>query len=397
MIQAGIDFLLPVYWGDSYALFWSIPGLDELVEASLQLESEGINPPRIGMFFDTTSLMLEHQARGNAGERPNLTTDYGKDLFYGMIFDFYSRVPPRLWARIDGKALVWLYSSAWVSDYDQSLVDYVRARFAEDFGSDLLIVREGSWGIETELEYSWGAALRPSLGEVSAIGPGFDNAGAVPCYGQSPLKRERLDGFNYRDDWEAALRGDSTIVVIETWNELHEGTEICETAELGRLYIDLTNHYAEVFKRGSWNGSLLEMDARVELHPTVLGGEPGERVEMDFTVTNGGWRSWPQRLDLSLLWLAINGSNRYNEAFTIQLPSRLLTGESRTEVLEVLLPDVPGTYRVILSTGFIGKRLEIEAVVPELRPAGLLGALLISSLILVASTDRDSCPSAGKT
>ncbi len=38
------------------------------------------------------------------------------------------------------------------------------------------------------------------------------------------------------------------IVMIETWNELHEGTDICETREYGRQYIDMTAKYSVMFK-----------------------------------------------------------------------------------------------------------------------------------------------------
>ncbi len=67
MMDAGIDFLLPVYWGDSYALPWSAIGLERLVDAEQSLLVQDIQPPKIGMFYDTTSLMLEHRYRGMPG------------------------------------------------------------------------------------------------------------------------------------------------------------------------------------------------------------------------------------------------------------------------------------------------------------------------------------------
>ncbi len=395
MVEAGIDFVMPVYWGDSINKAWAIPGLERMVDAELSLIRDGHAPPKIGMFFDTTALMLEHRHRGKPGDRPNLSTPYGKDLFYAMISDFYSVIPRELWARIDGRALVWLYSAGWVSDYDQSLVEYSREMFAEEFNSSLCLVKDRSWNMDADMEYGWGAALSPVIRDVAAIGPGFDNEGAVKCYGQSPLVRDRLDGHNYRDDWELAMRSGSNILVIETWNELHEGTEICETIELGRLYIDLTRHYAETFKEGAWDRSLSEMDALIELDPPVWSGSPGEGFEVDFTVTNTGWRSWPQRLDLGIFWLALNASNRYNEVHPIQLPRRLLTGESHTETLGLVLPEVPGAYRVLLSTGFLGERLEITALVGETS----LAAILILLHLLLAGPARSlvRCPFAGKT
>ena len=41
------------------------------------------------------------------------------------------------------------------------------------------------------------------------------------------------------------------IVILETWNEFHEGTNIAESREHGRQYIDLTRKYVDLFKRGA--------------------------------------------------------------------------------------------------------------------------------------------------
>jgi hypothetical protein len=35
---------------------------------------------------------------------------------------------------------------------------------------------------------------------------------------------------------------------VETWNEFSEGTDIAETVQMGRLYINLTRTYADLFK-----------------------------------------------------------------------------------------------------------------------------------------------------
>jgi len=383
MMDAGIDFLLPVYWGDRSDIFWAIGGLDRLVEAELGLVAEGRAPPKIGMFFDTTALMVDYQLSGHPGDKPDLTAHEGKELFYGMIRDFYSHVPADLWARMDGAAVVWLYSSGWVKAYDQSLVDYVRRKFADDFNSTIFIVREHSWNLKTEMEYSWGAALGPVLRDVTAIGPGFDNAGAVNCYGQSPLFRDRLRGFAYRDDWERALRSASNIVVIETWNELHEGTGICETVELGRLYIDITADYSRKFKEGSWNRSLQEMDSLIVLKPQTLTGPPAEPIDLTVTIVNQGWRSWPERLDLGLFWLNLDHRNRSKtEVVTIRFPDRILTGQRYEEKISLMLPAFPGRYRILISASYLGKRLELEAIVGE---PTCLGSVLCAVLAFIAT------------
>lgn len=57
MVDAGIDVALPVYWGTpGTAESWSNVGLPPLVAAREWLLSEGRPAPKIGMFYDTSTL-----------------------------------------------------------------------------------------------------------------------------------------------------------------------------------------------------------------------------------------------------------------------------------------------------------------------------------------------------
>jgi hypothetical protein len=48
--------------------------------------------------------------------------------------------------------------------------------------------------------------------------------------------------------WQQAVSSGRKIAVVETWNELDEGTGILDTHEFGRQYIDLTRQYVALFK-----------------------------------------------------------------------------------------------------------------------------------------------------
>ena len=128
----------PGHPGRSFNLFrghdWSTEGIPPMVDALDQLVAAG-KPFKVGLFYDTTIL-------ANA----DLTTPNGKAYFYVNVRDFYSRIPPRHWAAIDRKPVVWLYDTLWVSKFDQSSLDYLSDRFAQDFGGlRPYIVREGQW------------------------------------------------------------------------------------------------------------------------------------------------------------------------------------------------------------------------------------------------------------
>ncbi len=94
VLDAGIDFILPVYWGypDGYGE-WSFAGIPPLVEAARRLESEGKKPPRIGLFYDTST--LQYNGRGFHAD---LATPEGKEWLYVSARDPTPRleaaVPP---------------------------------------------------------------------------------------------------------------------------------------------------------------------------------------------------------------------------------------------------------------------------------------------------------------
>jgi hypothetical protein len=244
MIGAGIDVVLPVYWGTPLGDFsFSDAGLPKLVAARQKVVDTGKKPPAVGMFYDTTTL------RHNGGDyHVDLTTEAGRLWFYGSIRNFFSLVPPEHRARIDGKPLLFLYASAFAKNVDERLFPAVRTMFRRDFGTDLYIVKMRGWPGRADSEYQWGAALRPQLLETAGIGPGYDHS-AVP--GRTPLVRRRDGGRFYEFAWQRLLGMDPGtrpwLVHLETWNEFHEGTEICETAEYGRQYIEMTRRFADRF------------------------------------------------------------------------------------------------------------------------------------------------------
>jgi hypothetical protein len=255
MRAAGIDVCLPVYWGarehyEKPDVAFSVRGLPALVAAADELERAGKRPPRIGLFYDTSTLRNDVRGVEPGAGRADLRAPEGRALFYGTIRDFFCQVPPRHWAEIEGQPLVVLYSAGFSAGFDQQTFDELAANFARDFaGKHPFVVREASWNdVRTQARYSWGAALSGALlGERTvAIGPGYDDSAV---HGRRTPIRKREDGRFYEKSWRAALRSDAQLALVETWNENHEGTSVAETREYGRKYIELTARYALLFKQ----------------------------------------------------------------------------------------------------------------------------------------------------
>jgi hypothetical protein len=255
MAYAGVDVALPVYWGfDRPDDAWSWQALPILAQAGQELRASGAATPRIGMFFDTTIVAWR-----------DLTTPDGKAWFYANFKDFFSRIPRDQWALVDGRPLVFLFTSDWTAAVDQSTFDYVYAEFQSDFGVRPYLVREVSWdypilrwedgtrvrdyahAIRTESSYLWGAAEHgyADRGGVASVGPGYDDS-LLP--GRYPgVVVDRQDGTYYGLSFLAAIGSGKRLLAIETWNELHEGSSVAETVEYGRQYLDLTRQLTAPF------------------------------------------------------------------------------------------------------------------------------------------------------
>lgn len=252
MIRAGIDVVLPVYWGEPSQRLpdqpvasqpWSYAGLPPLVQAREELLAQGIQPPRIGLFYDTSTLEWNV-----ANRKIDLTTDHGRQWFYETIRDFFSLIPPQHWAMIDGRPIIFLYAAGFAADHDQACFDFALQAFAADFGGRTpYIVREISWNVQTDQVYAWGGALGLKNPGVASLGPGYDHS-AVP--GRDPLIIDRENGAFFERNWIRFLRNPSRLVMVETWNEFHEGTDIAASREYGRQYIELNRHYVDLFKAG---------------------------------------------------------------------------------------------------------------------------------------------------
>jgi len=266
MKSAGIDALLFTFWGKagciekyplkeeksykgSYDDQWSYIGLDNLVEAVQEMESKGMNPPKIGMFLDT-SLFKVHPTCRDIKQPIDLREENGKKLFYDTIKSFYKRVPENLWARMENKPVVFVYSSDYIKNHDKDLPGYIKTAFKNDFSkNEPYLVFDYSWKkLKSDNWFRWGAALhKPTFGGICQIGPGYDDNAVSER--KKKHSRGRAGGKYYRESWEAVM-GRCKHVAIETWNEFHEGSGIAATKEYGKKYIELTREYVDKFKLG---------------------------------------------------------------------------------------------------------------------------------------------------
>jgi hypothetical protein len=286
METAGIDVALMVFWGapseqkPNSNFYWSYEGLKPLVEARAQLVQEGRHPPAIGLFYDTSTL-----ANNSWSEHIDLTTDYGRRWFYATVRDFFSCIPARDWAMIDNKPIVLMYAVDFARNHDRSFVDYTKKAFATDFsGRTPYLAPQNSWQVKADSTCAWGGALGLKHEEICELGPGYDHS-AVP--GRKPLIVKRDGGRFYEANWIKFLRNPSSFVMLETWSEFHEGTDICESREYGRQYIDLTQKYTRLFKQG-WKPPAVQGKFKNAPRAEIVLGEHNHEAGLRLIVNDDG-------------------------------------------------------------------------------------------------------------
>ena len=256
MTAAGIDIALPVYWGKFEPS--SAVGLRNLVAAHDQLVADGASPPSIGMFLDTGAIGLL------PAEQRDMTKPENQALFYALIRGFFNEVPDRLRAKIDGRPVVWIWAAYFDIEFDRSLFDYITAQFEADYGVRPYLVGEEIWryahpsGGDVDYDqvmplddfYIWGAALNGFVqptGGIAEVGPGYDER-TLPGPGRIGRFQDRQGGRFFEENLQRAIDAGVPILAIETWNEFHEASDVADSAEYGRRYIELTRQYVDRFK-----------------------------------------------------------------------------------------------------------------------------------------------------
>lgn len=294
MKRAGIDIALPVYQGDiNSRTEFADKGLDCMVEAMRELDSEGRSHPLIGMLFDTTSLTAAY------GNKVDLHDEEVKRTFYGMIRDFFSHIPEEYRAQVqmgDDRGdkpcyIVDLQTGEPFGEVDPAIISYVNEQFANDFGAGLVWlggkdVKDKIPGLDGYCSNSASVGFDYSDAgkiKISTVSPGYD---CSIISSSAASIRTRDGGDTYKTAWDSALEKHPNWIMIDSWNGLHEGSEICETRQYGTTYLDNTALQTLKFKGPK------QYDAKYMRHNTPKIILPGNLYYVDLLIQNDGPEAW---------------------------------------------------------------------------------------------------------
>ena len=90
------------------------------------------------------------------------------------------------------------------------------------------------------------ASTLPGDPSITTIIPGYNDSKASTSKLARPIT-ERFNGETYKALWGAAIEANPDWLLLTSWNEWHEGTQIEPSYEYGALYTDLTKQYSKIF------------------------------------------------------------------------------------------------------------------------------------------------------
>jgi len=246
--QCGVDGFICTWWGEGS---FDDKALVQVLDHAARHE------------FDVTLYWETIPGRGQAQIDKAV-----RDLEY--ILGTHARHPAFL--KVDGKPVIFVYGRA-MAQVPWKAWPTIVTETVKRTGQDFLLIADGyraqyadvldgvhtynicSWvqnktreEMRARAKQSFGGAVklakdRAKLSCITII-PGYDDT-KIRTPG---IDAVRLGGDTYRILWEEAIEADPDYVLITSWNEWHEGSEIEPSREDGDKYLKLTAEYTRRFK-----------------------------------------------------------------------------------------------------------------------------------------------------
>lgn len=195
------------------------------------------------------------------------------------------------WLTVDGKPVIFIYGravgeigvAAWGEVIQKVNAAYPRGAIfqGDQFSAAAAKMFDGLHTYNTagqlrgkslEEVKSWCAERYPQWVKLARGAGKISSLTVIPGYDDTKIRKpglkvERYDGQSYVIQWEAAIAADPDWVLITSWNEWHEGSEIEPSVENGRKYLELTRQMTARFASSARASRAVRMARSTE--PTV--------------------------------------------------------------------------------------------------------------------------------
>jgi hypothetical protein len=246
--QAGIDVPIVSWWGQ---------GNHEDKAMPIILESAARHGRKVTAYFEIVQ-----------GQPPTLESA-ARDL--GYLAAKYASHPA--WLRVSGKPVIFLYGrvmqqlgqDGWIKALNlarrQSNVDWIA--IADGINSSYGALFDGIHTYNSMGDYlnrpesEWPAIATRHMTDSIRFARAYGHiacATLVPGYDDTKIRKpganlERADGRLYDLQWKVALETQPDWILITSFNEWHEGSEIEPSAELGDKYLKATAEWTAAWRR----------------------------------------------------------------------------------------------------------------------------------------------------
>ncbi|HSV72345.1 MAG TPA: hypothetical protein VLH79_01130 [Chthonomonadales bacterium] len=347
--QAGIDVLVPlVNVSGGQKPRSAVRALASLVQARRLMEAAGVPAPQIAPCLD-----------GDPGV--SVQGDPVAHL-YAVVRSTFLRIPPSLRARVpvrtgdryEHASVLWLRSPSLLAGIEPSGVDEIRSRFRAEFSEDLVLVAPDPAGDAARTPGRWtpvdgrGVSVNPNgLVRIAVVGPGVTRESAGPVIPGAPAARR--DGAAYRDAWRQAIAGGAQWVVVDSWNDYAQGSEIAPTDQDGMRYADMTRVLSRAFVRPA----ALAARALADTVPSAL--RAGSAGRASLSLHNAGTAAWqPVTHVVALSWRPSGGGSATNAV--APLASAVAPDAATTLSLTLTAPPTAGRYTLFVDVVALDRR-----------------------------------------
>jgi len=306
--QAGIDGFIVSWWGISS---FEDQGMRRILQTAAETGME------VSIYYESVRDLTKQQiidelryVVGEYGGDPAFMKDQGKPVIFVYV-PLYDGRDARFWAEVRRSVEDAVGSIALIADHNQLGVDLSEA--FDGFHSYIYLGNDPQ-------EYYSNAIARTSAGRPRNVSEAFAEAygGQPTIYYYKPFlvtispgfnstdwnpegpQVSREDGQRYTRFWEAAIDLQAYAVLLTSWNEWHEGTELEPSREYGFSYLNLTREFASEYKeeavstpRGDYKAVLKELrlvtESRVTgvVEVTIERGSPAVIVGVKAAALSG--------------------------------------------------------------------------------------------------------------
>jgi hypothetical protein len=275
-MSAGIDALVLNWWGAGNRTDGNLASLLGIAEqkgfrVAAVLD---INSP----FMRGTGSYTENLRRllGEYAGRPAYLRFQGKPV---VFFYNVARLPVATWQQIRSQVDP-DHAAIWIAEGTD-------LRYQQVFdGHHLYSITWATGGSPSGILPKWGDKVRRYNTQhgttklwVATVMPGYDDRGVRPKGG---FARSREGGEYYRQCWQAALDSQPDWVIVNSFNEWMEGTQIEPGRAYGTAYLDQTREWAARFKQAVWPAvPVVQVSAAAAAHPkAAIHVQPGVEKRM---------------------------------------------------------------------------------------------------------------------